>query len=136
MTTIEIKPNTRVELDAVLNGVSALDTHELQDFLQQVAQVLAERKAPHYSRAESELLKKVNKGYPESVKQRFEYLRDKQTSMELSTGEEQELFAITDQFEAWDAERLQALMELSVLKHVGVEQILEQLKQPSPSTHA
>lgn len=62
MTTIQIQSNTKVPLDDVLNGVAALEAPELEDFFHKVAQVLAERKAPHLSESESELLRKINAG--------------------------------------------------------------------------
>lgn len=133
MTTIQIQSNTKVPLDDVLNGVAALDTPELEEFFHKVAQVLAERKAPHLSASESELLRKINAGYPQELTKRYEYLLTQKKKQALSSGEQQELVEISDQFEALDALRMENLLALSQLRNISLEELLRNLKQPSAS---
>ncbi|MEI6408506.1 MAG: hypothetical protein WCR52_03940 [Bacteroidota bacterium] len=131
MTTIQIQSNTKVPLDDVLNGVAALETPELEDFFHKVAQVLAERKSSHLSESESELLRKINAGYPQELTKRYEYLLTQKKKQALSSGEQQEMVEISDQFEAFDALRMEHLLALSQLRNMPLEQLLKNLKQPS-----
>ena len=133
MTTIQIQPNTNVAVDDVLAGVASLDTAELEDFFQKVAQVLAERKAPHLSNRESELLRKINAGYPEDMTKRYEYLLAQQKKHALPPAEQQELIEISDHFETYDAKRLESLLELAQLRSISLDELLKNISQPSAS---
>ena len=133
MTTIQIQPNTKVAVDDVLTGVASLDTAELEDFFQKVAQVLAERKAPHLSNRESELLRKINAGYPEGMTKRYEHLLAQQKKHAISPAEQQELIKISDHFETYDAKRLESLLELAQLRGISLDELLKNISQPSAS---
>jgi hypothetical protein len=133
MTTIQIQPDTKVAVDDVLNGVARLNTPELEDFFYKVAQVLAARKAPHLSKLESELLQKINAGYPDVVSKRFEQLLTKKEQQVLTPLEQQELIDITDHLEVFDAKRLEALLELATLRDVSLDELLKHMTQPSAS---
>jgi len=133
MTTIQIKPGTKVGVDEVIKGVAALDTHELEQFFQQVAQVLAGRKAPHLSAHESDLLLKISNGYPATLTQQYEQLIRKKETSSLSADEHQTLIELADQFELLDATRMQSLIELALLRNISLEDLLKQLSQPSSS---
>lgn len=132
MTTIQIKPGTKVGVDEVIKGVAALDTHELELFLQQVTQVLAGRKAPHLSAHESDLLLKINSGYPASLVQQYDQLRSKKEASLISE-EQQTLIELADQFELLDTARMQSLIELALLRNISLEDLLKQLSRPSSS---
>lgn len=133
MTTIQIKPNTKVAVDDVLTGVATLDTAELEDFFQRVAQVLAERKAPHLSHHEAELLLKINIGYPSDMTKRYEYLLAQKKAQTISPAGQQELIDLSDHFEALDTARLQYLIELAQLREVSLDELLKKMNQPSAS---
>jgi len=133
MTTIQIQPDTKVPVEDVLSGIASLNTPELEDFFQKVSQVLAERKAPHLSSSEAELLKKINTGYPVEMAGRYEYLSTQKDKRALSPVEQQELVKITDNFEILDTERLESLLKLAHFRDISLEDLLKKLKQPSPS---
>ncbi len=133
MTTIQIRPNTKIPVDDVLHGVATLNTAELEDFFQKVAQVLAERKAPHLSNRESELLQKINAGYPDGITKRYEYLLSQSKKQTISTAEQEELIGTSDLFEAFDVKRIELLIELAQLRNVSLDELLENMKQPSGS---
>jgi hypothetical protein len=127
MTTIEVKPNLQIEVKEVLNGVAKLNTKELETFMNQVAQLLAKRKAKSLSHRESELLLKINVGYPPDMKNRFEILNAKMRASTISPEEQQELIEISDIFEAMDAQRLEFLLELAHLRGLTLDHLLGQL---------
>jgi len=60
MPSIEIKPAIKIGMDEILTGIASLETSELEQFLQEVAQLLARRKTQTLSEKETELLLKIN----------------------------------------------------------------------------
>ena len=45
----------------------------------------------------------------------------------------QELIEIADQFEEFDAKRLEALLQLAQLRDIGLDELLKHMTQPSAS---
>ena len=131
MTSAQIKPGAKAEIEGMLAGASSLETHELELFLQQVAQVLAARKAPSLSQRESELYLKINAGYPTDLRKKYERLSAKKENKSITFKEQEELVSLTDQFELFDSERLQSLLELAQLRRIPLEKLLENLGQPA-----
>ncbi len=131
MTTAQINPGTKAEIEGMLAGVSSLETHELELFFMEVAQVLATRKAPSLSRRESELYLKINAGYPTDLRDEYEKLTAKKENNSITQKEQQSLVALTEQFESLDSERLEHLLELAQLRRIPLEKLLENLGQPA-----
>lgn len=84
-------------------------------------------RVPHLSTSESELLAKVNEGFPEAFWQRFRELRTKLDAEILTEGERQEFIRLYAQVEGKNAERIQYLGELSRLRGVSLPEIMAQL---------
>lgn len=131
MTTAQIKQGAKSDLEGMLAGVSSLETPELELFFQQVAQVLAARKAPSLTQRESDLFLKINAGYPTDLREKYEILTAKRENQSITQKEEQALIAITEQFEFLDSERLQHLLELAQLRKIPLDKLLENLGQPA-----
>ncbi len=136
MTSSSFAVKTDEALDEVLDEVSRLDTPHLEDLLLEVSLMLAERKAPHLSRRESELLMKINQGLSAEVQRRYDELMDKLRNETITSAERQELLRLIDQIEQADAERLQYLIELAQLRNVSVEELMAQLGIQPPAIHA
>ena len=136
MTSSSFAVKTDEALDEVLDEVSRLDTPHLEDLLLEVSLMLAERKAPHLSRRESELLMKINRGLSAEVQRRYDELMDKLRNETITSAERQELLQLIDQIEQADAERLQYLIELAQLRNVSVEELMAQLGIQPPAIHA
>ena len=118
-------------VEEVIHGVASLDTPALEDFFQQVAQLLAERKAPHLSKRESELLQQINAGYPNGMTKRYEYLLSQKRKQAISPVEQQELIELSNHFETLDAKRLKDLLDLAQLREIPLDELLNNLKQPN-----
>ncbi len=124
MTAAQIQP--KFAPAELLGNVATLETIELEAFFQQVAQLLALRKSPSLSGRETQILQKINEGYPTMLQQRYDVLMRISENRPLSQAEQAELEALTDQFEALDAERLNHIMELAQLRGVPVARMLQQ----------
>jgi intergrase/recombinase len=127
MSTIQINPNTIIGTDSILKGVSSLDTPALEEFFQQIAQLIASRKSPNLSSRETELLSKINEGYPSDLNQKYELLSEKNKKNMLNETEQTELFALTDYFEVLDAQRLERLIELAQIQHISLDKLIKKM---------
>ncbi len=82
---------------------------------------------PSRALTETELLTRINRGFPETFWNRFRDLVAKLKSGSLTLEEQKELISHTDQTENRDAERLVYLLELSKRRGMTVPALMEQL---------
>lgn len=133
MAVIEIKPDTRLDMEEVLYGVSKLDTPDLDAFVEKVLALRANRIVPGLSFKEAELLKKINKSLPHKTALRLQTLDEKRRSETLSETETEELISITEELEQLNIERVQNLGILAGIKGIPVRKLMKQLGiQPKP----
>lgn len=133
MSTIEIKPDTRLEVEDILNGVSKLDTPDLEAFVEKVLALRAQRTVSGMPEEEAELLQKINRGLPANTANRLIFLNKKREETSLTNTELEELLAITEAIEQLNLERVQYLGVLANLKNVPVRELMQQLGiQPKP----
>ncbi|MCB0065031.1 MAG: hypothetical protein KDE19_23065 [Caldilineaceae bacterium] len=125
MTTIQLQ--AEVSLADLLQGVQHLDSSSLEQFADEVMLLRAKRRAPSLSTAETDLLREINQGLPESTRLRFRDLKGKRDAATLTPAEHEELLAIIEQVEMRDVERLQALTKLAAIRNVSVRQLMHQL---------
>lgn len=125
MTTIQLQ--AEVSLADLLQGVQHLDSSALEQFADEVMLLRAKRRAPSLSTAETNLLREINQGLPESTRLRFRDLKEKRDAATLTPAEHEELLAIIEQVEMRDVERLQALTKLAAIRNVSVRQLMHQL---------
>jgi len=135
MTTVQVTSEINLDLDKVLDGVSKLETPELERFLSEVGTLLARRKAPHLPQREAELLQAINHGLPADLQQRYNELSAKLQAETITPPEHQELLSLIAQIEQTDAARMQHLIELAQLRHVSLDGLLNQLGIHTPSPH-
>jgi hypothetical protein len=133
MSHVQFAAQVNIDLNEVLNGVAQLNLFELEQFASQVNRLLAQRKAPHLSKSEAELLQKINQALPTKTQRRFDELNDKRRDEQLTAIEHQELLTLIEQIELRDAERLECLIELAQLRGVLLETLMAQLGIHSPA---
>ena len=71
MTIVKINSEVKVGLDEILHGIGNLETHDLEKFMAQVSNLIAQRKAPNLSKEEAELLLKINKGLSKKDSEKY-----------------------------------------------------------------
>jgi len=126
MSSVQIK--SKIELEAILEGIAELDTPELEQFQQQINRLLAQRKAPSLSKTEAALLVKINEGIPEEVLARYTILHEKLQEEAITATEHEEFLQLNAQIEAKNAERLASLIELAQLRGTSVDELMTQLE--------
>ncbi len=128
MSAIKLTPEVNIEVKDILSGISTMDTRELEQFLKEVAHILVKRKAKTLSKKESELLTIINKPLLANKKQkRFNLLYQKLRGESLTEKEHEELMGLNSQQEAKAVERLRALVELSQIRKLSLDELLVQL---------
>lgn len=135
MTTVQLQSEINIELEKVLDGVSKLDTPDLEKFLTEVSLLLAQRKVANFSKEEARLLQVINQTLPVAVQTRYDQLTELRRNAKIAPEEYQELLRLVDQVELADANRLAALIELAQLRHLTVDQLMQQLDIQPPSPY-
>ncbi|MBX2892847.1 MAG: hypothetical protein KF734_18105 [Saprospiraceae bacterium] len=109
----------------LLNNAARLEASDFEQFVQSVLALRARRKGLGLETKEAELLKKINrKSLSEAQQKRFDYLTQSETRTEA---EQQELLALIEIVEQFDAERVEHLAELARLRNVPVLTLMQQL---------
>ncbi len=134
MAEVEIKSNIKLGLKDILKAISTLETKDIEIFLKEVTGILAQKKEKESKNTdESTLIKQIKSTYPTKLNKRFQFLRSKLTTQQLSEKEQKELIDLTNRFEALDAQRLQYLMQLAQLRGTSLNVII---KEFSPIAYA
>jgi hypothetical protein len=136
MTSVQITSQVNIGLDQLINGVSQLETHDLEQFVGQISFLLAQRKVPSLPRRETELLELINQGLPEAIQSRYDALQAKLHDETIAPDEHQELLSLIDTVEQATGDRLRSLIELSQLRQVSLDELMAQLGIHHPPVYA
>src|SRR4051812_38880265 len=112
MPKVQVTSQIEIDVDDMLKGVAQLQNSELDQFVEEVVALRAQRKAPNLPNSEVELLQKIGQGVPSEVRIRLAELKIKLHEETLTPGEQVELIELTDQIEQADVERLDNLILL------------------------
>lgn len=127
MTMIQMQ--TQVPLETLLHSLRQLNSGELEQVVEQAALLRAQRRAPSLSRAESDLLLKINQGVvPAEAKERCAFLTQKSRQDNITAEEKAELMALVDEIELLNAERMNYLIQLAQLRHTSLDDLLQTLE--------
>ena len=114
--------------EELLQEVSRLNGPALDKLLDQVLVLRAERRAPHLSKKESELLETINYRRPPTAQSRFDLLVTRRRANKITSAELAELRTITNQSEMEAAERVRAIVDLARLRGVSFDEMLRQFR--------
>ncbi len=127
MQTIEIKKGVKVGFEDLLKGATQMGTEDLEKFMDRLGYLLARRKAPKPTERELELLKKIYEPLKVKIQRRYDLLNAKLKNESLTPAEHQELLALVETAEGHNADWLKSMIELSRLRGISVEDLMEQL---------
>lgn len=113
--------------NAILTAVRQMPIAEMEQLVDQVIAIRAERVAPHVTADESALLACINQGLPADERARLRALVEKRDDETITDGEWQELASLTDRLELLHADRLAALAELAKLRGITLDEVMSQL---------
>jgi hypothetical protein len=113
--------------EEIIQVVKQLPLPELEQLVDRVIAIRAERRAPHLTGDESELLARINQGLPTEERARLKELISRRDAETITPTEVQELIGTTDRLEKLHAERLAALAELATLRGITLDEVIDQL---------
>jgi len=130
---INITPELKSQLreQAAKQGLDASEyvVSALQEHLRETQT----RHAPRVSETEAQLLQQINQGLPPELWQRYNALLDKRRAETLTPDEQAALIALSDQIEAFNARRIEHLIELARLRQTSLPALMEQLGIKPPA---
>lgn len=127
VNSIKITKQVDLGLDDILNGISELDTKDLEKFVQKIGHLIARRKVAYLPERESQLLMKINKAIPVTLQKRYEDLLIKNSEETIMPIEHEELLKVIEKVELRNAERLENLIELSRIRNVSLDILMKEL---------
>ncbi len=117
--------NAQLSATELLDNASQLDMGEFERFVQHLLALRARRKGLGLDAKEADLLKLINrKSLSDAQQKRFDYLTE---NANRSEAEQQELLALIEIVEQFDAGRMENLAELARLRNLPVRTLMQQL---------
>ena len=126
--SIKVHHKGDIALNDILKGMSKLDNDDLEQFMQKLGNMVAQRKAPHLTERETVLLSAINQTIPADLQSRYEKLAEKQNHDTISPPEHEELLNLIENLEMKHAERLGYLIDLAHFRGVALDELAKQLK--------
>lgn len=128
-------PTLQIATDQLLEAARQLPPPEFNQLLERLLAWRGQlmNAAPRLSAAETDLLLKINQGFAPAQQQRYDELLEKRDARTLTPAEYQELLDLTDQVEAFNVERVQALADLARLRQVSLPEVMRRLGLDTPA---
>ncbi|OCQ91081.1 hypothetical protein BCD67_21910 [Oscillatoriales cyanobacterium USR001] len=125
MPTLKIE--AQISALDLLQAVEQLSQTELEQFVEKILQVKAQRIAPSLSINESELLIKINQDLPQELRHLYQTLIEKRNQEHLTEPEYQQLLELTEEVEKYQAQRLEYLTQLAQIRQLSLTNLIAQM---------
>lgn len=122
-----------VGIEYLYNSISVLETAELEQFMQKIGLLIARRKTVALPEREKELLMAVNQPIEQKLQERYTFLSKKLEDETMTPSENKEFLKLVEKMEAKQVHRLQYLIELSHIRGVSLDVLMEQLHLNLPN---
>jgi hypothetical protein len=123
------KVNVEASLSSeqLLKAVSQLNSPDLEEFVQRVLVLQAQRRVLSLSHDEDQLLRDVHRRLPADLRHRYDTLVAKRRAETLTHEEHEELLRLANEVEAHNTRRVESLAKLSLLRQVPLDQLMMDL---------
>ena len=119
----------------LLKAVQQLQPEEFDAFLEQALSMRTGTKARKLSATETRLIKRINRGLPQEVSDRYAQLVQQRKRKNLTSDERAELLKLTEEVETRDAERAEALLALANYRQVPVRVLMKEMGIKAAAVH-
>lgn len=116
------------KLDNIYNSISDFNLMELNSLMTKVAQLRKQKLPTVLSHLETDLLRKINEGFPDDVQKRYNYLLEKKENATLNDKEYKELLKITKYSENINVQRVENVIKIAKIKNKTYDEIIEELE--------
>lgn len=123
-----LQPKITIDLNDILQLVAQLETPELEQFSQKISLLFAERKIELLPTKEIELLKKTRLCLSASKQQQYDTLAPKIENRTANLQEQEQFLELNKETEALNLKRMKALIELSQIRNVSLDELMLQLE--------
>ena len=127
-----VQVEAQLSTDELLRAVGRLPLPELEQFVQQVLALEAQRRTRPLPQAEAELLLMINEGLPAAAAARFHELDGRRRAGLLTPPEQDELGQLAGRMEALDARRVEYLAELARVRRTTLPALMDTLGIHAP----
>lgn len=126
MASVQASP-PKLNPEQILEQMGQLALSDLEQVMNKGYYLLAEKKAPHLSKRETELFMEISKGFEQEFQDRYDVLKEKLENETMNLLENEEFIGMTEIVEARNVTRLQCIVELAQLRQVTVPELMNQL---------
>jgi hypothetical protein len=119
----------------LLEAVQRLAPDEFDAFLEKALALRKRLPARRLSPRASRLIERINRGLDSELCERYEELSRKRKRKTLTADEHRELLQLTHEVETRDAERAEALLELSRLRRVPIRVLMRDMGIKAAPVH-
>ena len=123
MTTVSINLTT----NDLLKGVEQLDGTDLDEFVQKVLYIRANRFADSFSKEEADLMEQINLGLSQNELNKLNSLVQKSEEGILTNNELETYQDLSAKMETLNVKRITALAQLANLKGLSLDNTMEEL---------
>lgn len=116
----------------LIRGVGELPPSDFEDFFSKVEAIRAKRNKVALSKEESGLLAKINTRLPNQRLVRWNYLIALRDDENLGKDEWEELLALTEEIEEYEAKRLGWIAELSDIQGLSLSETIKYYSIQAP----
>jgi hypothetical protein len=109
-----------------LQGVSRLETTDIEQFMLHVGQLLAARKSQHLNAKETQLLKAINQSVPSHYLEEYQIFVEKSENNSINEAENEAFLALHSKIQQLNAKRYKKIAALAQLRQVSVPVIMQQ----------
>ena len=131
MSTVKVE--IQMSSEELLKAVSQLSLPDLEQFVDQVIALQAQRRANNLPQTEAELLLKINQVIPSDIQKQYDELVIKRQTETLTTEEHKQLLNFTEQIEKLQTQRIEYLVELARIRRISLTELMENLGIQVPS---
>lgn len=135
MASVQINSKDKIDFKELIKGFSQLQTSDIEQFMLEVSNIVAKRKASNYSKRESELLIAINNSYPIEQSKEIKRLQHKLQEGTMNKQEHQHYLELLEESEKRSVKRLEYLIELAGLRKIPLPILMNQLGL-NPATRA
>jgi hypothetical protein len=125
MATVRIE--AELSSEDLLKAAAQLSPRDLEEFVQRILALQAQRRAPSLAEAETELILKINQGAPSELQVRYDELVAKRRAETLTPDEHAELLRLTEQMEGLELQRVECLAALARLRQTSLTAVMDAL---------
>jgi hypothetical protein len=126
--TLDIAP----ELERRLRDEAAREGIDTTTYIEHTLEERLRHANNRLPRSEAELLQRINLGLSQESWMRYHELKAKRDDETLTTEEQSELIAISDEIEKANVKRINYLVELSRLRNVPLQKLMSDLGIQTP----